>query len=92
MNSNALAGVNRFSKLIMLFLFAMTGYSHAYIDPGSVGSAYQVGYLVFYSVMGILVFFFRPIKNLFVSMFDLITGRKSKKPEVVEENNKAEND
>lgn len=91
MNLNTSVKLNQFSKFVVLFFLLMTGYSHAYIDPGSLGSAYQVGYLVFYSAMGVLLFFFRPIKNLFVSMFNIVTGRKNKEIEVSEANNKTEN-
>lgn len=77
--------LNMFSLLLLCF-FMLTGNAFAYIDPGSLGTAYQFGYLIFYSVMGVLVFFFRPIKNLFVFLFNAITGKKNKETEASEEN------
>ena len=63
--------------LTLFFVVLLTSISYAYIDPGTLGVIYQVGYLVFYGIIGILIFFFRPIKNLFLKIKEKITGKKA---------------
>ncbi|MGE0489973.1 MAG: hypothetical protein AB7S38_12275 [Vulcanimicrobiota bacterium] len=40
----------------------------AYVDPGTAGLLFQIGYAVFYGLLGALAFFFRPIKNFFLAL------------------------
>jgi len=56
---------------LLFFLLLTVETAFAYIDPGTVGVIYQVGYLVFYGIVGLFLFFFRPIKNLYLK----ITGK-----------------
>lgn len=46
---------------LVIFL-ANTGGALAYVDPGVTGSIFQLGYVIFYGFVGMLAFFFRPIK------------------------------
>ncbi len=67
--------------LLLFFVFALGKASYAYIDPGTLGVVYQVGYLIFYGIVGIFLFFFRPIKALFLK----IIGREPHSEEKKEE-------
>ena len=50
---------------ILTFIHFLTRPALAYIDPGSLGFIYQMGYLIFYGIVGVVIFFFRPIKAFF---------------------------
>lgn len=53
--------------VIVLVIFSDRAY--AYIDPATMGTIYQVGYVFFYGFLAFLFFLFRPIKNLFLGIF-----------------------
>ena len=73
-----------------VLLLLLTANAYAYVDPGALGSAYQFGYLIFYSLMGALVFFFKPVKTLFVSIFKTNKGKNDDGVEIATENAKSE--
>ncbi len=64
--------------------------AYGYIDPGTLGILSQVGYLVFYGLVAVLAFFFRPIKTFFLALLEKITGKKFVKEEIVEEDEEDE--
>lgn len=64
------------TAFIFLFVLSLTAPARAYIDPGTLGVIYQVGYLIFYGIVGVLIFFFRPIKKLFLKIKAKITGKE----------------
>lgn len=66
---------------ISLFILILTAApSLAYVDPGTAGLLFQMGYIVVSSIIAGLAFFFRPIKALFLRMFG-----KAKPPEIAQE-------
>jgi hypothetical protein len=54
---------------LIIFFALFPGYAMAYIDPGSMGVIYQFGFIIFYGIVGALLFFFRPVKNFFLKIF-----------------------
>lgn len=65
--------------LIPLVLLTATP-SLAYVDPGTAGLLFQMGYIVVSSIIAGLAFFFRPLKAFFLK----ITG-KAKPPAASQE-------
>ena len=63
---------------LTLFILSLTATpSLAYVDPGTAGLLFQMGYVVVSSILAGLAFFFRPIKAFFLKIFG-----KAKPPEI----------
>ncbi|MFA5509123.1 MAG: hypothetical protein WC314_20000 [Vulcanimicrobiota bacterium] len=67
-------------KLAFLLTLLSAAPSLAYVDPGTAGLLFQMGYIVVSSIIAGLAFFFRPIKALFLKL----TG-KAKPPQISQE-------
>lgn len=65
------------TKLSFFILILTATPSLAYVDPGTAGLLFQMGYIVVSSIIAGLAFFFRPIKAFFLKIFG-----KAKRPEV----------
>lgn len=68
----------------LAIIFANTGAALAYVDPGVTGSIFQLGYVMFYAFVGMLAFFFRPIKMFFQTVSAKL-GLSKKPAETTEE-------
>ncbi|MCE1245908.1 MAG: hypothetical protein LWY06_04625 [Firmicutes bacterium] len=67
-----LTGIITIFSLIAAIFLATAQSAWSYVDPGSLGATYQVGYIVFYAVLSFFAFLFSPIKRLFAKL----TGKK----------------
>ena len=54
------------TKLSFFILILTATPSLAYVDPGTAGLLFQMGYIVVSSIIAGLAFFFRPIKAFFL--------------------------
>ncbi len=54
-------------RLLLVVLLLSTS-AWAYVDPGTAGLLFQIGYAVFYGLLAALAFMFRPIKNFFSAL------------------------
>jgi len=61
---------------VVLFIFLLPATAHAYVDPGFLGSLYQMAYVLVFGVLAGWVL--RPYRYI-TSMFKKLTGRS--KPE-----------
>lgn len=61
--------------MIALFLLSFIGFAlipspaHAYLDPGTGGLLYQMGFAIFSVVVGFLFVPFRAVKGFFLRLF-----------------------
>jgi hypothetical protein len=68
------------TKFLFLLFFLSATPSLAYVDPGTAGLLFQMGYIVITSIIAGLAWFFRPIKAFFLRLIG-----KAKPPEVSQE-------
>jgi TRAP-type C4-dicarboxylate transport system permease small subunit len=71
---------NSTAKFLLLFFLLTAAPSLAYVDPGTAGLLFQMGYIVITSIIAGLAWFFRPIKAFFLRLIG-----KAKPPEASQE-------
>ena len=66
--------------LMTVFVFAAATSAWSYVDPGSLGTTYQFGYIVFYAVLSFFAFILSPVRHFFAKL----TGKGKKAEEKTE--------
>ena len=62
-------------SLFLLFFDCLSAY--AYVDYGITGMIFQIGYVLFYLFISIIVIFLKPIKKMFLLIKKIFTKRKN---------------
>jgi len=71
-----LARLPALAVLVLTSLLLTPCVVFAYLDPGTTGVLYQVGYFLFYGFLALLAILFRPIKAFFSARRKKDTGAK----------------
>ncbi|MEW6284520.1 MAG: hypothetical protein AB1758_38250 [Candidatus Eremiobacterota bacterium] len=62
--------------ICVALLLLLSAPALAYVDPGLTGAIYQMGYLMIYGFLGVMMFFFRPIANFYRATKAKLFGQK----------------
>lgn len=66
------------SCIAAFIVFVLSSRAEAYVDPGTLGTTYQIGYIIFYVIISGFIFLFRPISNLLGKVGKKLIGKKAK--------------